>query len=355
MTNRINYLDGHRGLAILLVIGYHVFSRWSELVPYGAQFANIPLFKAGWVGVQLFFLISGFVILMTLEKCQGARDFLYRRWLRLFPAMLICALLIYLTAGFFHERPAGMPPASSLLPSLTFIEPQWWESLLGSSPGYLEGSFWSLYVEVKFYVFSALVFYAFGREKLIYAIFGAYGLAIGVAMANAHIEHAYLAALHAGLTQLSFIHFGWFAAGAGFYLFHKSGARRWFWLSLAAALLSAGLAAEPSLKHAMAAMAIAVLFAVSVASKKIQSALNNRLLVTMGAISYPLYLLHENMLISMVIKLGKMGWSIPPILLPALPLLLLCVAAYVIATFGERAVRAAIELGRRNLLPLPAR
>ena len=66
IKNRIDYLDGHRGLAILLVIGYHAYARWPEIVPYGNQFSHIPLFSAGRFGVQLFFLISGFVIFQRI-------------------------------------------------------------------------------------------------------------------------------------------------------------------------------------------------------------------------------------------------------------------------------------------------
>ena len=96
---RISYLDGHRGIAILLVLLYHAFSRWTELVPYGNDFADFPLFRFGYLGVELFFLISGFVILMTLEKFNSFTEFMYHRWLRLFPAMLICSLFVFFTAA----------------------------------------------------------------------------------------------------------------------------------------------------------------------------------------------------------------------------------------------------------------
>ncbi|WP_420839686.1 acyltransferase family protein [Colwellia maritima] len=80
---RIKYLDSHRGIAILFVVFYHLFSRWSEILPYGNSFTNI-VFNQGFLGVQLFFLLSGFVILMTLERTKSFSSFLYKRWLRLF-------------------------------------------------------------------------------------------------------------------------------------------------------------------------------------------------------------------------------------------------------------------------------
>ena len=75
MKHRIEYLDGQRGLAILLVVLFHAYARWPERVPYHDAYANIPVFAYGWVGVELFFLVSGFVILMTLERCSSAGEF----------------------------------------------------------------------------------------------------------------------------------------------------------------------------------------------------------------------------------------------------------------------------------------
>ncbi len=73
---RLDALDGLRGVAILLVMGFHFFHHLespyykSHLYPYGERFAAIPLFQYGYLGVELFFIISGFVIALTLEKSQ---------------------------------------------------------------------------------------------------------------------------------------------------------------------------------------------------------------------------------------------------------------------------------------------
>ncbi|MGP4128694.1 hypothetical protein OJE16_02345 [Pantoea tagorei] len=60
MRPRITHLDGMRGLAILMVIAYHAYARWPELLPYVTTTQQIPLLAFGWVGVQLFFYDLGF-------------------------------------------------------------------------------------------------------------------------------------------------------------------------------------------------------------------------------------------------------------------------------------------------------
>ncbi len=150
-ANRIEFLDGLRGLAVLLVILFHSYARWPELVPYGSTFSDIMLFSYGWLGVQLFFLISGFVIFMTLDRCTNLSEFFARRWLRLFPAMLICSLFIWYTAPLFPERPAGLPTIDQLIPGLTFVDPQWLQRF-GIHAKPIEGAFWSLFIEAQFYV-----------------------------------------------------------------------------------------------------------------------------------------------------------------------------------------------------------
>ena len=97
---RLEVLDGMRGLAALMVVAYHFFARWAEpqftptLYAHGDDLATfLPLQLAGEVGVHLFFLISGFVIMMTLERATGLLDFIVKRAARLWPAMLVCATL----------------------------------------------------------------------------------------------------------------------------------------------------------------------------------------------------------------------------------------------------------------------
>lgn len=337
--NRIEYLDGHRGIAILIVALYHAFVRWPTYVPYGDKFSEILLFKYGWLGVELFFLLSGFVILMTLEKCASPREFLYRRWLRLFPAMLVCSLFVFSTAIYFPERPGGVPPWENLVPGLSFIEPYWWNRLLGRPIGSIEGAYWSLYVEFKFYVFAAVIYYWRGRNALIGALAFVFLLSttVGLARENPGLPNFNL--VHTIAHYLSFRYFGWFAAGAAFYVFSQTRSNKWLAIALTSVIVCAVAEGGADQSRLVAALGVSLLFAASVTVPAVQVILGNRFVQFFGAISYPFYLIHEGMMIVMIIKLKQTFSGLPMFLLPLPAIAVISLFAFIIGKYCEPAVR----------------
>ena len=73
---RIQWLDVLRGLAILLVILFHFTYVYAKIYPMNA-FTNAPIFQVsfGWIGVYLFFMISGYIIYLTIQNKSGIFDF----------------------------------------------------------------------------------------------------------------------------------------------------------------------------------------------------------------------------------------------------------------------------------------
>ena len=157
---RIRVLDGFRALAILMVIFFHYFSRWNKLYPYGNKY---DFFVYGKMGVQFFFIISGFVILYTLENTTDFVTFWKKRVIRLFPSMLIASIITYFIFVSFDTE--LLFPAShffkNILASITFIPPDTLASIFNNKVqlDYISGSYWSLWPEIQFYLFVSTIYF----------------------------------------------------------------------------------------------------------------------------------------------------------------------------------------------------
>ncbi len=336
---RIEFLDGFRGVAIILVVMYHAYVRYPTFVPYGDRFAGVVLFKEGLLGVQLFFLLSGFVILMTLQKTRSYLEFLKKRWLRLFPAMLIVTLILFPASQFLPERPKGIPDWADLFPGLTFIDPTWIELFTSSKVDELEGTFWSLYVEVKYYLLFGALYFLLGKRKAIAGIFALYLIWVlsRILIKVGFITPDYLFSAVVVIEMLSLKHFGWFAAGSLAYLYYINKEIKYLILATIAgllAILSLGLASWSSVFIASTILAV---FLGTTCLDGLKKLFDNRFLVFFGFISYPLYLIHENTMIAWIIRLDRLV-DMPDILLPVVPILVLIAVAYMIAKVLEPAV-----------------
>lgn len=162
---RIKTLDSFRAIAILMVLFFHFFSRWTAIYPYGATF---DYFKLGKFGVHFFFIISGFVILYTLEKTTSFRNFWTNRFIRLFPSMLIASSLTLLFCLLFDNN--NLFPTShlfkNLIVSCTFLPPDLVSLLFQSNCNldYISGSYWSLWPEIQFYVLISTTYFCFKKN-----------------------------------------------------------------------------------------------------------------------------------------------------------------------------------------------
>jgi peptidoglycan/LPS O-acetylase OafA/YrhL len=150
-------LDGLRGIAILLVVVFH----------HG-------LLGVGWVGVQLFFVLSGYLITKNLVHDKGLPTaaffgrFYRRRTLRIFPvyfAYLALLAIGYARYGTPAELRTYWPNLVSYTYNLTHLRPDWTASLWF-------GHFWSLCVEEQFYLFWPAMVFALSARRLKKVVLG---------------------------------------------------------------------------------------------------------------------------------------------------------------------------------------
>ena len=120
---RLIELDGLRGMAALWVVIYHFTSGVSTYVGHDAALAFTPTVgnSEGVMAVHLFFIISGFVITLTVARCRTVMDFVAGRIARLFPAYWV-AVLLAMGAGALMPIPGHLVTPSQGLVNLTMLQ-----------------------------------------------------------------------------------------------------------------------------------------------------------------------------------------------------------------------------------------
>ncbi len=311
--NNFAGVDFLRCFAALLVCGFHI-AFMSQTAPAssaalisGQHFnyaEGYALTSVGWVGVQIFFVISGFVI--TFSASGSAWSFLRSRILRLYPAVWICApfsLVIALAFGGFAPTEALSRMARSMV--------------LWPKGNWVDGVYWTLGIEMSFYLVVFLLLCLRSRHLLTlllvvlgclsasYWLANAATLAVwGVALIPEHV----LAGAFQRYFELSLLPHGlYFAIGGLICAILCEGASRRLWLAIgffavgamaeiqATALVQAANTATTA--HPLFAQLIwsvsMVLVTLSIVKRdafaNMLGGVNSRLI---GNLTYPLYLLH---------------------------------------------------------------
>ncbi|MBV8531541.1 MAG: acyltransferase [Candidatus Eremiobacteraeota bacterium] len=157
---RLGVLDGLRGIAVLLVLWYHVWEI-SWLSP-GPRLDFIP--ATGFIGVHLFFFLSGFVISYPFITATARRKpqptwghFAWRRFIKIVPSYVLSIAVAY-AIGYAQVQPnASLVP--DLVSHLLFVH-TWFPDRYGT----IDGVLWTLAVEVEFYCIFPLVWWCFKRR-----------------------------------------------------------------------------------------------------------------------------------------------------------------------------------------------
>ena len=163
LHSHVPALDGLRGLAILLVLvhGFDLLTPDSPVL----QLADIVL-NIGWIGVQLFFVLSGFLITGILLDSAGSphyyRNFIARRVLRIFPLYYGVLFVAFVILPLFLDMPAGHGDHQLWL----WIYVENFTAPFGGSEAAFP-HFWSLCVEEQFYLLWPLAVRLAGRRGVV--------------------------------------------------------------------------------------------------------------------------------------------------------------------------------------------
>lgn len=278
-VSRIGEIDSLRGLAALSVLLFHYTTRYEQL--YGHQ-GSLP-FSAplGHYGVNLFFMVSGFVIFMTLDRVRRPRDFVVSRFSRLFPAYWTAVLLTFVLSHVFSlpGKTVEIPIAAANL--LMF------HGLFGIP--HVDNVYWTLEIELIFYAWSLFLFMT-GRLHRIHGFLAALLILKCVYFSAAKLFHIDLPYRIGHLLILDYI--AWFTLGIMIFRLSRSVGRplRRDYAMIVLSLLVIAL----TLGMPVALLALVLCVLLFGAAKGYLPMLAHPALVWLGTISYCLYLLHEN-------------------------------------------------------------
>lgn len=293
-TNRIGFLDGFRGVAILVVMAFHYYARFSDdpraMYPFGDVWSDFSLFEYGYYGVHLFFAVSGFVITLTLIRCRNLVEFIVRRFARLWPTMLVCASISF---GFLALFPMYWPQhPQNFLPSLTFIPGDLFQRFIpGIEFSFIDGAYWSLFVEVRFYALAAMAYFVSPK----FFVRNFFGLSLLIVVGEAVLEQLGMGTL-ASIVRLAFIpeYLPWFLLGVGAHcltLGKRSAAAIYAILTLVVQAVEGFVSAN--WVDFFVAILVILAFLACIYVESVRRILSTTWLTGIGVASYSLYLLHQ--------------------------------------------------------------
>lgn len=291
---RLYEIDLLRFLAALSVVLFHYSFRGGARDGFTSlQYPALwPAAQYGYLGVNLFFIISGFVVLMSAMGSTPKR-FAISRLVRLYPAFWFCCLLTF-AVSVLSADPRFVCTWRRLLPNLTMMH-----EFLGI--GHIDGVYWSLTVELRFY-FLIMLLLLLGRMGWLgrcLALWLVASVVLGpMGLARGPLRYA---------SRMLFPDYAaYFVAGAGFYLAYREG---WSVRKAGLILASLALAIHSALRQAdqqsayygvhfnrVVVVAFIVMFFALfalIASKRLTDLASPRFVI-LGALTYPLYLIHQH-------------------------------------------------------------
>lgn len=323
---RIDLLDAYRMIAILWVAVFHFGFYWTavgpgdDILPYGSALTWIPLSSVGVLGVSLFFMISGYVIALTLQSTPDIRTFFVKRFARLWPTLIVCA-----TATFIVVNLIGPPELQRSLPealiSMLLIPPQHAGLLTGNTEWqWLDGAYWSLWVELKFYVVIGVLFYTFPK-RWFEAWLAFAGLAFFVEVLNVFTTSAVID-MADGLLFGAHIPFFTLGMAASRYKRGVAGKLDVFAVGVSLVftifnMINPNTTEPVTLALLVGHVIVFGLFAAFVWKPEPLSWMEQTLVLRIGRASYSFYLLHQVVGISLLVAIGSIGgWIASLIALP---------------------------------------
>jgi peptidoglycan/LPS O-acetylase OafA/YrhL len=169
MITRENNFDLLRLFAALQVFIIHMAGHLKvDLGIFGVVLRYFP-------GVPIFFTISGFLITMSYCKSKSIKQFFYNRFLRIFPALWMCIFLTVISIlcfrGITFHALFSKDVMFYILGNLTILQAAHIPDAIKSwGIGSLNGSLWTIPIEIQFYIFIPMVFFLLKKIPILFKL-----------------------------------------------------------------------------------------------------------------------------------------------------------------------------------------
>ncbi|MEP7311030.1 MAG: acyltransferase [Pseudomonadota bacterium] len=334
LKQRLVELDSLRGVAALSVLIFHYANQFDQRYHHIGRFPYT--FEVGRYGVHLFFLISGFVIFMSLENTKRNMDFVVSRLSRLFPAYWVA-----LGITFAATRMAGLPDQSVSIHD-ALINATMLQDLFGARD--VDGSYWTLQIELLFYM-QMLLWFSMGLLPRIRTIICGW-LILGAVFGMANRFDHSLSYIVREILDLRYMPF--FSAGILLFRIHRG----YDELKLNVLLICAAVSVAWLIWSWEQALALAVcsgIIGLFVAGRL--GFLARQPLTFLGSISYTLYLLHQEIGFILISYFESIGLSSPVSILITTAVVMLM--AWLLMRLIERPAMRLVRRAYRQWLDRP--
>jgi peptidoglycan/LPS O-acetylase OafA/YrhL len=332
MKIRIAELDALRCIAAVSIVLFHINCTYPIFTCRVFQ----DFMKFGATGVDLFFMISGFVILLTLEKTKNWKDFVIRRFARLYPAYWVCVTITMLSmvAYFRYSHQPCTFLLHRYLPNLTMFQHYF-------KVTDLDDVYWTLIIEMLFYGFMVFIF-SIKKLKWIEYIAPAMMLPLFI-YSSKYFQVHYPGLHHLWLAALPIANeFPLFVMGILYYKIHTGKLTKYRFIAILLCIvcqvLLFGNGLNIDLFLSSKDYVLITLFYNVVFFLYIYGRLHfivNRVTLFFGDISYPLYLIHYYLGIFVIIPL-LLSLKVPLLAASAVAFTVAVALAILIARFIEK-------------------
>ncbi len=314
-----------RGIAILLVAVFHFTWRWQDFYPWG-KYVSDSWFFVMTNGVQLFFMISGWVIYASLIRTGSFFKFIKNRMIRLAVPLFLIAPLLYIFQKMFPVEPFKEVFPNQILTSISMINPSYFLFFFDIKTDWITGVQWTLTYEITFYLLSSFVFYKISQRHVFEFMLGITNFILIANYLYLYLNNQigqgyYLKDVNSPsveyvIQQSGLLHLSWFVLGMWFYKFNSNRQSKKVIAYLANLIflcawdISQGRVAFSQPKQTMFAIAMLTLFIIFFFQLKAQFSKRflrsiTQIFESLGNVSYEFYLLHEIVGVTLLLSLSK--------------------------------------------------